>query len=85
MKCNERYDEQEDKLIGRHSPEPVNQCIDKKKVQNDRDVMAVSCRAKISLLLLVFINLINYMDRLTIAGETLFVSCIFSVSKHCRN
>lgn len=36
---------------------------------NEHAGSSVPFRAKVSLLLLVFINLINYMDRLTIAGE----------------
>ena len=37
--------------------------------QNADNNVPVSFREIISLLLLVFINLINYMDRLTIAGK----------------
>ena len=35
----------------------------------------VSCRARISLALLVLINFINYMDRLTIAGKKNIFFC----------
>lgn len=38
--------------------------------ETQQDDKKVSFRAKISLMLLVFINLLNYMDRFTISGET---------------
>lgn len=65
----ERDLEEKRRLLSREMPETaalVSYSDDNKKSDN---LGPVSCTEKISLLLLVFINLINYMDRLTIAGK----------------
>ena len=67
---NRRESEQERRLIDQHVPEASISYRDQRHhdAESEQDV-AVSWRAKFSLALLVFINLINYMDRLTIAGK----------------
>ena len=57
------------RLIDKELPEATIYTDTSENARRISQERPVSCRARISLALLVFINFINYMDRLTIAGK----------------
>ena len=61
--------EEKRRLLSQEMPETAALVKYTESSKKSDNLRPVSCSEKISLLLLVFINFINYMDRLTIAGK----------------